>query len=297
VFAGGEDPFNAIYSAKADIFDTLTQQWTSSNISSPRSRLAAAAAGTKIVFAGGESSAGPSNVVDIYDVVSGTWTSATLSEARSGLAAAALGNRIYMAGGLNVSGLPSKRVDIYDVSTGTWSIDSLSQGRNFLSAGTAGNLVLFAGGANSTGTAAYTTVDILDTISGTWSVSNLSAGRSLGAATSVGDKFIIAGGVNSAGLSLNSAEIYTAIGTGLIPVHEVRAVSIYPIPSSEGIFRIKSDIEIERLDILGITGAAASFRYEPISGTVDLSSEANGIYLLKAVRKDGGTETIRIIKG
>lgn len=87
----------------------------------PRSNLAAAGAGNKIVFAGGSyenclrrffylfltvSSSNGSNyfysTVDIYDINTGQWNSSAgqLSIARAYLAAAAGGNKIIFAGGL-----------------------------------------------------------------------------------------------------------------------------------------------------------------------------------------------------
>lgn len=93
-----------------DIYDVSTGKWQSTStgagqLSVGRTRLAAAGAGTKVVFAGGYSADGvASDAVDIYDVATGKWSSTgtgagQLSVARRDLAAAAAGNLIVFAGG------------------------------------------------------------------------------------------------------------------------------------------------------------------------------------------------------
>ena len=71
-------------------------------LSEARYNLAGAAAGNKIVFAGGNSSNSgnqESKTVDIYDIRTNSWSTAQLSEARQGLVAASAGNKIFFAGG------------------------------------------------------------------------------------------------------------------------------------------------------------------------------------------------------
>ena len=111
-----------------DIYDIITGQWNSTamgagSLSVGRASLAAAAAGTKVIFAGGTyvfllSAAGSShfrhsngaelNIVDIYDVTTAVWRSTatdagSLSIARQALAAAGAGLKAIFAGGTYVT--------------------------------------------------------------------------------------------------------------------------------------------------------------------------------------------------
>jgi len=116
VFAGG---LTAHYygpgavSNVVDIYSSSTGTWTTAALSQRRADLAAAAAGSKILFAGGWNG-NPSNAVDICDASTGMWSTATVSQARSALAAASAGNQAFFAGGATVTGGgPSSVVDIY----------------------------------------------------------------------------------------------------------------------------------------------------------------------------------------
>lgn len=168
----------------------------------PRGEIAVAAAGGKILFAGGYRSGGSrSSRVNIFTISSGSWSAAELSEPRSHMATAVLGNKIFFAGGTTASGYASSRVDIYDVSADTWTTTELSQARSMMAAGAAGSKVLFAGGfnwADVDGVSYPTKVDIYDVATNRWSQSTL-AGReleaSLGIATTVmGSKIYFVGG-------------------------------------------------------------------------------------------------------
>src|SRR5205823_4849028 len=95
VFAGGccaNGPGDQLPQATVDIYDTQTGTWSIALLSQPRSSLAAATVGTKILFAGGVNpyDATPSNVVDIFDTQTGIWSTAVLSQARWSLAGTAL---------------------------------------------------------------------------------------------------------------------------------------------------------------------------------------------------------------
>jgi N-acetylneuraminic acid mutarotase len=151
----------------------------STMLSEGRASLAAAGAGNKILFAGGQVynvTYDVSNRVDIYDVSSGTWTTAQLSEARNGLAGAAAENNILFGGGYKIlfppggvgyisDGGASNAVDIYNISSNTWTKGRLSEAREYPAAAGAANKVLFAGGAIPPGSlnatySASKTVDI-----------------------------------------------------------------------------------------------------------------------------------------
>ncbi len=127
VFAGGIGGASAInaYSKVVDIYDVNTNSWTKSQLSDPKSYLAAVGTANTIVFAGGVrvDTNGQQifyKSVDVYDANTNTWTSANLSEARDFVAGAAAGNKIVIAGGFNGTDAV-KTVDIYDVQTGVWT--------------------------------------------------------------------------------------------------------------------------------------------------------------------------------
>jgi Galactose oxidase, central domain/Kelch motif len=181
----------------------------STMLSESRASLAAAGAGNKILFAGGEIynvTYDVSNRVDIYDVSSGTWTTAQLSEARNGLAGAAAGNKILFAGGYGHNGgvsSGSKTVDIYDVLSNTWTTAQLSEARGSLAGAAAGNKILFAGGFSDTNGVSKT-VDIYDVPSNTWSTAQLSEARQYLAAATAGNKIFFAGGDSDLNLVYNN---------------------------------------------------------------------------------------------
>jgi hypothetical protein len=172
-------------------------------LSKTRYGITLAAAGDKVLFAGGSEYSGsitiPSTRVDIYNTTTNTWSTAELSRARSEMSAVVAGNKIFFAGGLDGSPNSISTVDIYDVLTNTWSTAQLSQGRAGLAAASVGNKVMFAGGyyyMNAYGDLIFTnTVDIYDMVLNVWSTATLSVPRGLLTATTAGNKVYFAGGV------------------------------------------------------------------------------------------------------
>ena len=173
-------------------------------LSMPRDHLAAAAAGTKVLFAGGWSFANNdvTSRVDIYDTVSQTWSAAELTQARYDISVITVGNKIFFAGGTD-DWFYTSRIDIYDVSSNAWSTAELSKARGRMAVAAIGNKVFFAGGDCFDGVAGGTminsvsdVVDIYDMSTNTWTVSHLSERRgSLEfAGTSLNNKFYVAGG-------------------------------------------------------------------------------------------------------
>ena len=178
-----------------DIYDAVTGQWSTAALSQPRAYLAAAAAGNKVLFAGGQTGVSPfySDKVDIYDVRTGQWSTATLSQPRAYLAAAAAGNKVLFAGGQAAGSVFSDKVDIYDVSTGQWTTAMLSQGRSWLGAAGAGNTIVFAGGITATGYSDK--ADIYDAATGQWTTASLSQARMKPCAVSAGNQIVFSGGI------------------------------------------------------------------------------------------------------
>ena len=174
-------------------------------LSKPKIGMAVAAAGNKIVFAGGQSNGCTgswcedwgSSRVDIYDVSTNTWSTAELSAHRYGIAAIAVGNKIFFAGGESGDGAFNSlysNVDIYDVSTNTWSVASLSLPRSSIAVAAIGNKIFFAGGEFNWNYDNTNLVDIYDVSTNTWSTSQLSEARASISAVTVNQKIYFAGG-------------------------------------------------------------------------------------------------------
>lgn len=156
-----------------------------------------AAAGNKVVFAGGVGYTGSgytiSSAVDIYDINNKAWTRAQLNAAREGIAAVSNGDIIFFAGGGFFYGSYDV-VDIYDVKTNTWTVAKLSEPRAYLTAAAVGSKVLFAGGFTDGWDDACKRVDIYDLATTTWSTAELAVPRANAAAVVVGNKVYFAGG-------------------------------------------------------------------------------------------------------
>jgi N-acetylneuraminic acid mutarotase len=176
--------------------------------------MAVAAAGNKIVFAGGTSEDPPSerygsSRVDIFDIANQSWSTAELSVPRSSITAISAGNKIFFAGGyageLGDLEYYYSTVDIYDVSTNSWSVANLSEPRIGMAAATVGNKVYFAGGYNNG--SCSNKVDIYDISSGTWSLTALSESKAGISAVSHQNKIYFAGGSNGIFFS-NRIDIY-----------------------------------------------------------------------------------------
>jgi hypothetical protein len=183
-------------------------------LSYAKSTAAVAAAGTKIVFAGGQADFIPdafgTKRVDIYDVVTKTWSTAELSTPRWGIAAVVAGNKIFFAGGQNGDGSFDTfyaSVDIYDVSTNTWTVAALSEPRSQIAAAAVGTKVLFAGGEKNFNYECSNTVDIYDLSTNSWSTTTLSEPRSYITAVTHNNKIYFGGGTSEDRWHTTSAKI------------------------------------------------------------------------------------------
>lgn len=176
---------------------------------------AVAAAGNKVVFAGGLSSYRNgdftvSDAADIYDVMRAEWKTVKLSQARMGIAAVSCGTKIFFAGGYSKDG-ESNNVDIYDVVSGDWQLAHLSVPRSGITAAAVGNKVLFAGGSGKGGESVI--VDIYDLENNKWTTATLSAARMFMGSATVGNKVYFAGGEDGWGLPFNTVDIYDNANT------------------------------------------------------------------------------------
>ena len=164
-FAGGilpqRDPNNICFfnsspatrSSVIDIYDVATNAWSTEHLSAPRIPQGAAA-GNKVIFAGGDIwylSGIPSNVKDMYDGASGSWTAGSLSEVKGLPQIATAGSKIFLAGGARqmcddfCAGI-SKRIDIYDALSNSWSVEYLSRERASMGSISANNKIYWGGG-------------------------------------------------------------------------------------------------------------------------------------------------------
>ena len=113
-------------SSVVDLFNFLTQTWSTAHWSVARTSLVAASVGSIALFAGGLSrkpfdngnqympsydTYSDSSVVDVFHVTTGTWSNASLSVARKYLAATTVGDVAVFAGGEH-----SDAVDLYQLA-------------------------------------------------------------------------------------------------------------------------------------------------------------------------------------
>ena len=202
VFAGAElSGYPQSYgSSRIDIYDIVTQTWSTAELSKRRSGIATVTAGNKIFFAGGRLSDGALNqlfsTVDIYDISTDSWSVASLSEPRCYIAAATVGNKVFFAGGeKELNHNTSTKVDIYDLSVSNWSSATLSAPRANISAVTVDSKIYFAGGNKQNNTYSPSDrIDIYNNITGSWSASSLKQPMGLLAGIAVSEKIYWAQG-------------------------------------------------------------------------------------------------------
>ena len=195
--------------SRVDIYDIVTQTWSTAELSVGRYAITIVSAGNKIFFGGGETGDGtsPVNTVDIYDVSTNTWSTSKLSTAGHSMAGATVGNKLFFAGGDGgfTGAGRSHKVDIYDLATNTWSNTTLSENKELVTAVAANNKIYFAGGATfwiDPGNGNYSpgisrSIDIYDNATNLWSASTLQESKASYAAINVSNKIYWAGGIDT----------------------------------------------------------------------------------------------------
>jgi hypothetical protein len=183
-------------------------------ISEFRKGTTVAAAGNKLLFAGGHLGTIPSSKVDIYDIAGNTWSVAELFEARVGITAARNGNQLFFTGGATQYDIWSyddsannwygetRNIDVYDAITGNWSVKQLPQERGYMAWAVAGSKILYSNGS----WVESNRVDVYDLATGAWSVAMLPESRGRIASVAAGGKVFFAGGIKS-GRYLNRVDI------------------------------------------------------------------------------------------
>lgn len=178
-----------------------------------RANMAVAAAGNRIVFAGGTVGGSiPSSRVDILNVGTNSWSIAELSYPTHSAVTAVLNNKIFFAG-THSNGDLSSTVDIFDVVANTWTTTTIPNiaGKGsvigWVAAAAAGNKVLFVSGnkhAAQPDYTSYTFVEIFDIVTNSWRTDTLHARTHSSptnytltdaaiSATTIGNKIYLAG--------------------------------------------------------------------------------------------------------
>lgn len=201
MFGGGLINSNFTLSSRSDVIDVYnasTNTWTTAQLSLARTNLFAASAGTKILFAGGDTALSPfyqTKRVEIYDVTTSTWSMAQLSLARAQMTAISAGNKCFFAGGVySSSNLRTDTVDIYDAPTNTWSVTRMPTARAIAGGAYCNGKVYIAGGSGVGLSGVVTTVDIYDIASATWSTIPFPNPRRWLTGGSLGNLVFFAGG-------------------------------------------------------------------------------------------------------
>ena len=208
LFAGGRtgSPPNTFSgSTRVDIYDLVTQTWSTAELSIGRSEMDVAVCGNKIFFAGGTDHDDNGwwtfySNVDIYDASTDTWSVSSLSVPRAYMAGGSVGNKVFFAGGnssfTNHTGGIENLVDIYDLSTNAWSSATLSEARMNLSAVTEGNKIYFAGG-HQVCPFISKRVDIYDNATNSWSATTLNEPKTSHGSIAFAGKIYWAGGLTT----------------------------------------------------------------------------------------------------
>jgi N-acetylneuraminic acid mutarotase len=216
VFAGGNDgggnPLGGEATSRVDIYDIVTHNWSTAELSVARMDMAVAVSGNKIFFAAGWDTDETTfsiyyTNVDIYDASTDSWAVDSLSVLRGHVVAGAVGTKVFFAGGWdNITATALNIVDIYDLSTNSWSVATLSEARMKLSAVTIDNKIYFAGGSTYYNSPSNR-IDIYNNTTGSWSSSTLIEPKALMASIAFAGKIYWAGGQTSGNTISSQVEI------------------------------------------------------------------------------------------
>ena len=189
------------FTSRVDIYDVVSKDWSTSELSQKKWGIATAVAGNKIFFGGGtalQGNASPTTRVDVYDIADQKWSTAELPKAGQ-YTAVAQGNKVLFAGGTSVY--------MYDYLSEKWTSKTLSQSRVSIAAASVGGSIYFSGGAtNAVGGTPFNNIDIYEPKTNSWSVSSMSKAKYALATIGLRGKALWAGGITDKGLT-NEIEI------------------------------------------------------------------------------------------
>jgi hypothetical protein len=187
-----------------DIYDNITNTWTTAALSESRSNLTATTAGSKIYFAGGF--AGPlinnvSPVIDVFDANTNSWSASYLQQAKASHASVAMGDKIFWGAGIfnyfDPTIYPSNSVEIRDLNTGVSSHVCIIPKINPNAVATKGRIVFFPGNFEN-GMYSGNEFDIYDPTTDQWSIGRINKEIYDATVISVNNAIYIAGGRNKA---------------------------------------------------------------------------------------------------
>jgi N-acetylneuraminic acid mutarotase len=203
---------NGVNNNVTDIYDTITQTWSTSNQLFGDINL-----GTKLLSS---TYTYPidQQMFEIYDASTGSRTTYATPEARAFISHTVVDNKIVFAGGFNPDSpytASSKRLDIYDAVANSWSLVNFTNARGGMAVESLENKIFFAGGYEKRydslvqscdddgnncvmvpAIVPVSRIDIYDLSTNSWSVANLSEPRSGITTAVVGNKILFAGGVS-----------------------------------------------------------------------------------------------------
>jgi hypothetical protein len=219
LIAGGYTTLGA-YSATAELFDPVTNNWSpADSMSFPRAlSTSTRLADGRVLVAGGENGSVTLGSAEIYDPAANTWTSVlSMNTARAGHTAVALpgpGGRVLVAGGQDTYGDAGhlSSAEIYDPAANTWTtIAPMSSGHSF---GTATALfdgsVLVLGGESQAGVEARG--ERFEPGSGTWTpIPPMATPRESYQAVLLSDGRLLAAGGLDGDAAVASVEIFDPV--------------------------------------------------------------------------------------
>jgi N-acetylneuraminic acid mutarotase len=227
IVAGGGTDYISLTTGKSsrvDIYDDITQKWTTATLSSARFNPYSAVVGKKMYVLGGQEGDSnlPSNKYDVYNAETNTWISDTLPYRPFNTCVATANNKILFAGGetlFNSGSIFKNTVRVWDVNSNKWTLDTLSVGRGLITSINLGNKIFFIGGAEIAdfpfgfNNIYSDAVDIYDAVTNVWTKAKLSSPRFFPLVSVVGKKIIIIGGIenfNNQGAAIfsNKVDIY-----------------------------------------------------------------------------------------
>ncbi len=317
VFAGGQkgQPTMGVINSSnvIDVYNDSTGTWSTATLSAARQDIAVAVVGSKIIFAGGINMGSGliSKKADIYDAATGTWSVMDISQPKYGMTAAVVGTKAYFFGGvINGSGGLSKRVEIYDAVSGTWSVKYLSGQHHAGVIGQTGNRLMFAGGIDTWGNVGTSRIDVLNLQNGQWSVEQLSQPRlSLGAASYQNTVLFVGGNqvwssysqyiIPSKRIDKWVDNVPVVSGASRTTLNSTSGISLYPNPARNvlNIHSATASGDIRKLEMFDVTGnKVVSLVLAGEDLQLDLSSFANGLYIVQVREGASAILTERIVK-
>jgi hypothetical protein len=234
-FVGGKiglgPPTSANVTSRIDIYNTVSNSWSITELSIARYGIGIVASGNKVFFAGGQLGDGSlSTRVDIFDLVSNTWTIAELSVPRASIKAEASGNKVVFAGGEETSG-SSSQVDIFDQATNLWTTATLTYPlTNPYISIVLGNKIFFS---------TWDNLEIYDALNNSWTNMQLSPPRYWPSPVAIGNKIYFGGGETLPQVVSNVVDIYngtTNSWSATTLSHAKYALSISSIAADNKIF-------------------------------------------------------------